>query len=134
MHLLATRYIQNLNQYDLQKHCGVSQTVISHYESKGIDYLKPEDKENIELYLEMKINWDVEEQSPLSKSELKDLRFFVENIRRDNGKEKTFRWLESFGTSREAYTEAKRIINKMRASIPMSEIAFDKGEPNGERQ
>jgi hypothetical protein len=124
MKLYAARYIQNISQVDIQRECGVYQPVLSLFENSGIDNLKEADKLKIQRYLNMRINWDTKEQDPLSREELRDFREFVKLIREDNGTGKTFKWLESFASTREAFMAAKKVIDNSRVMIPMPEMDF----------
>ncbi len=124
MKLYAARYIQNISQVDIQRECGVYQPVLSLFENSGIDNLKEADKLKIQRYLNMRINWDTKEQDPLSRDELRDFREFVKWIREDNGTGKTFKWLESFASTREAFMAAKKVIDNSRVMIPMPEMDF----------
>jgi hypothetical protein len=126
MKLYAARYIQNISQVDIQRECGVYQPVLSLFENSGIDNLKEADKLKIQRYLNMRINWDTKEQDPLSREELRDFREFVKLIREDNGTEKTFKWLQSFASTREAFVAAKKVIDNSRVMIPMPEMDFRK--------
>ncbi len=126
MKLYAARFIQSISQADIQRECGVYQPVLSLFENSGIDNLKEADKLKIQRYLNMRINWDTKEQDPLSREELRDFREFVKLIREDNGTGKTFKWLESFASTREAFMAAKKVINNSRVMIPMPEMDFRK--------
>ncbi len=126
MKLYAARFIQSISQADIQRECGVYQPVLSLFENSGIDNLKEADKLKIQRYLNMRINWDTKEQDPLSRDELKDFREFVTWIKKDNGEAKTFKWLESFASTREAFMAAKKVINNSRVMIPMPEMDFRK--------
>ena len=126
MKLYAARHIQNISQVDIQRECGVYQPVLSLFEKSEIDNLKEADKLKIQRYLNMRINWDTKEQDPLSRDELKDFRQFVKLIREDNGTGKTFKWLESFASTREAFVAAKKVIDNSRVMIPMPELERDK--------
>ncbi len=126
MKLYAARFIQSISQADIQRECGVYQPVLSLFESSEIDNLKEADKLKIQRYLNMRINWDTKEQDSLSRDELKDFRQFVKLIREDNGTGKTFKWLESFASTREAFVAAKKVIDNSRVLIPMPELEWDK--------
>jgi hypothetical protein len=126
MKLYAARFIQSISQADIQRDCGVYQPVLSLFENNGIDNLKEADKLKIQRYLNMRISWDVIEQDPLSRDELKDFREFVKLIREDNGTGKTFKWLESFASTREAFVAAKKVINNSRVMIPGPVMDFGK--------
>ncbi len=126
MKLYAARHIQNISQADIQRECGVYQPVLSLFENSEIDNLKEADKLKIQRYLNMRINWDTKEQDSLSRDELKDFRQFVKLIREDNGTGKTFKWLESFASTREAFVAAKKVIDNSRVLIPMPELEWDK--------
>jgi hypothetical protein len=126
MKLYAARFIQSISQADIQRECGVYQPVLSLFENSGIDNLKEADKLKIQRYLNMRINWDTKEQDPLNREELRDFRQFIKWIREDNGKAKTFKWLESFASTREAFMAAKKVINNSRVMIPMPEMDFRK--------
>ncbi len=126
MKLYAARHIQNISQADIQRECGVYQPVLSLFENSEIDNLKEADKLKIQRYLNMRINWDTKEQDSLSRDELKDFRQFVKLIREDNGTGKTFKWLESFASTREAFEAAKKVIDNSRVLIPMPELEWDK--------
>ncbi len=127
MDLHTARYIQNISQYDIQRKTGVYQPVLSLFENSGIDSLKEADKLKIQRYLNMRINWETEEEpDPLSRDELRDFRQFVKLIREDNGTGKSFKWLESFASTREAFMAAKKVIDNSRVMIPMPEMDFRK--------
>jgi len=126
MDLHTARYIQNISQYDIQRETGVFQLVLGLFENSGIDNLKEADKLKIQRYLNMRINWDVKERDPLNREELRDFRQFVKLIREDNCTGKTFKWLESFASTREAFVAAKKVINNSRVMIPMPELEWDK--------
>ena len=120
MKLYAARFIQSISQADIQRECRVYQPVLSLFENSGIDNLKEADKLKIQRYLNMRISWETEEEpDPLSRDELRDFRQFVKWIREDNGTRKTFKWLESFASTREAFMAAKKVINNSRVMIPM---------------
>ncbi len=113
MKLYAARFIQSISQADIQRECGIYQPVLSLFENSGIDNLRDEHKKKIETYLKMRVDWDTgKESDPLSREELKDLRYFVACIKKGNGEKKTFKWLGSFDTARKAYVEAKKIIDR----------------------
>jgi transcriptional regulator with XRE-family HTH domain len=126
MDLHTARYIQNISQYDIQRETGVFQPVLSLFENSEIDSLKEADKLKIQKYLNMRIRWDVKERDPLNREELRDFRQFVKWIREDNGEAKTFKWLESFASTREAFMAAKNVIDNSRIMIPMPEMDFRK--------
>ena len=126
MKLFAARFIQNITQADIQRECGVYQPVLSLFENYGMGSLKEADKLKIQRYLNMRINWDTKEQDPLNREELRDFRQFVKLIREDNGTGKTFKWLESFASTREAFVATKKVIDNNRVMIPMPELEWDK--------
>ena len=134
MDLHTARYIQNISQCDIQRETGVFQPAVSLFENSGIDSLKEADKLKIQRYLNMRINWDTKEQDPLNREELRDFRQFVKWIREDNGTGKTFKWLESFASTREAFVAAKKVIDNSRVMIPMPEIEWDKDKKKGEKR
>ncbi len=126
MNLHTARYIQNISQFDIQRETGVFQLVLGLFENSEIDNLKEADKLKIQRYLNMRISWDVKERDPLNREELRDFRQFVKWIREDNGTGKTFKWLESFASTREAFMAAKKVIDNSRIMIPMPEMDFRK--------
>ncbi len=110
MRLYESRYVQNISQTDLERECGLYQPAISKLEKGRIDNITSANKRKIEKYLRMRIDWSVEEEShPLTRQELKELRYFVRRMRENNSIVKVNNWLSS-KTARQAHTAGKKIF------------------------
>lgn len=121
MRLYESRYVQNISQTDLERECGLYQPAISKLEKGRIDNITAANKKKIEKYLRMKIDWSTEEENhPLSKQELKELRYFVKRMRGHNSKVNVNRWLSS-KTARQVHTAGKKFI-----APPMPIVKYDK--------
>ncbi len=126
MKLNVARAITGSTQKELAKKCGVSQTAISFVESGEVSLLHYGQKLSIEKLIGIKVNWDAEpEEDPLSRAEIRDMRFFYKTLTNNAPVEDVNSWLSGFDTSREAYTEAKRVIDTNVVAIPVLEMKWN---------
>jgi len=125
MILQVARKITGKTQLELSRHVGISQTLISLYESGEADYIHYEQKKMIENVLGLKVNWRMTpEREPLTREEIRDMRWMYQTLSANAPAEKVNTWLSGFKTSREAFVEAKRVIDTNVVAIPMLEMKW----------
>ncbi len=114
MRLNIVRTISGKTQKELEKHCGVNQTAISLCEKGTADYLHYGQKKSIEDFLGIRVDWNTTpEVDPLTRGEIRDMKFFYQTILESSKatENEVKEWIGSFDTSRDAYVEAKKIID-----------------------
>ncbi len=126
LRLNVVRGISGVTQVQLSRHTGVNQAILSLFENGETEYLHYEQKKMIENILGLKIDWSTTpEEDPLSRAEIRDMRFFYKTLTNNAPVEEVNSWLSGFDTSREAYTEAKRVIDTNVVAIPVLEMKWN---------